>query len=112
MRKLQRILVRRQGNRTANAAAGLSAPKAATPKRNRQWVKNQERNQIIRNLLSRDEDRRRVCLALDERTIEVLPILKQNGVHSWAEGWEDPELRSNIQQLFSKLLRSAEPVKS
>lgn len=53
-----------------------------------------------------------MCEALDENTIDVLEIMKQCGVPSWVKAWEDPELRSNIQQLFSKLRRQAKTVKS
>ena len=112
LRRLLQIVALRLGNRSAKATTAPSEPKTVTPTNKREWVKNEDRNRIICNLLARGEERRIVCEALDARTIGTLPIMKQHNVHSWVEAWESPELRPAVQRLFSKQLSSRKAVKS
>ena len=80
--------------------------------RTREWTEKRERNQIIRNLRARGEMGRKICEALDERTIDVLESLREHGAVRWVDGWDNPRLRRNIQQLFSKVAPLSKAVKS
>ena len=104
LRRLLQIVALRLGNRSAKATTAPSEPKTVTPTNKREWVKNEDRNRIICNLLARGEERRSVCEALDARTIGALPIMKQSNVHSWVEAWDNRRLRRSVQQLFAKQL--------
>lgn len=66
------------------------------------WSRNQRRNEIIHACQQRGEVGVTICDALDRQAIPVLAVLSRNGVTRWTDGWSDPELRRNIQQLFSK----------
>ncbi len=111
VRALQRILAQRCDVRPAKAPEASPEPKTPTPRRKREWVKNEKRNRIIHNLLTDGEGGQRICETLDQRTIEVLPIMKRCKVYSWVEAWKNRELRSKIQQLLSKQRRSLKLVK-
>ncbi len=78
----------------------------------REWVKTQDRNRIIRNLLLRGESRERICEELHRQSIPTLPSMQKHGVHSWVQGWGNPELRKAIQRMISKQARFAHLVKS
>ena len=108
---LEEHLRRRSTERSSREGPAL--PQASPPAvpRTREWPTNRERNQIIRNLRARGKNDRKICEALDERTIEVLPMLRKHGVVRWLDGWDNPRLRRNIQQLFAKVAPLAKPVK-
>ena len=86
------------------------APSTRQP--GREWVKTQDRNRIIRNLLERGESRERICEELDRQSIPTLPSMQERGVHNWVQGWGDPEFRKAIQRMISKVARAANLVKS
>jgi len=88
---------RKEHSSTSSAASG--------------WNKNRERDQIIRNCLSRGMERSEICLELDKRTIPTLPSLQAMGFHKWADAWKDPKGRKRIQSLFSKKSPGKKPVK-
>lgn len=83
--------------------AALEAPQEAP--QDRGWSKNQRRNEIIQACQERRESGIRICDALDRQAIPVLPVMSENDVTCWKDGWSNPELQRNIQQLFSKRKR-------
>lgn len=86
------------------------APSTRQP--GREWVKTQDRNRIIRNLLLRGESRERVCEELDRQSIPTtLPSMQKRGVHNWVQGWKDSECRKAIQRMISKVAHAANLVK-
>ena len=78
----------------------------------RHWAKNAERDQVIRNCLMRKMERRAICEELDRRTIPLLSNLQEKGFVKWVDAWDDPDSRSMVQQLFSKLVARQKPVKT
>ena len=75
------------------------------------WTKNQERDQIILNCVSRGMAPDKICDELDKLTIPTLLALQTKGIHRWKNGWVYPKTRNAIQQLFSKLHDRKKPVK-
>jgi len=69
------------------------------------WTKNQERDRVIRNCVSRGLAPERICEELDKRTIATLPALQVKSIHRWADGWKDGKARNAIQLVFSKVLK-------
>ena len=112
LRALQRIVAQRHSIRPVKGSEAPSEPKTAASAKKWEWAKNAERDRIIRNLLARGESRLRVCEALDEHTINPLPIMKRYGALSWVAAWKDPELHPHLQQLLSKRRPVPKPVKS
>ena len=99
---LEAYLRRRSVDRSSKQGPALPHTPSTSVPRTREWPQNEERNQIIRNLRARGETGRKICEALDKRTIEVLPSLQKRSVFRRVDGWDNPRLRRNIQQLFSK----------
>lgn len=79
-------------------------PRHKEPER-RGWSRNQRRNEIIQACQQRGESGIQICDALDRQAIPVLAVLNKHHVTRWSDGWSDPELQRNIQQLFSKRKR-------
>jgi hypothetical protein len=75
------------------------------------WTKNEERDQIIVNLLNRGVEPASICEELDLIAMQKLPSMKAKGVHRWKEGWANPQTRNAIQQLFSKVRKRKTVVK-
>ena len=99
---LEGHLRRRSADRSSKKGPALPHTPSTSVPRTREWPQNEERNQIIRNLRARGETGRKICEALDEQTIEVLPSLRKHGVFRWVAGWDSPRLRRSIQSSFSK----------
>jgi hypothetical protein len=82
------------------------------PKLKRSWTKNEERDRIIGNCLSRGMSHGQICEELDRRTIATLESLHKAGVFKWIYAWAHSEHRKRVQQLFSKLASPQKLVKS
>jgi hypothetical protein len=79
----------------------------------REWGKNKERNEIIRNCLGRGADRRAIREKLDHRTVkDVLPIMRKCGIYKWLTAWEDLRCYNAIQQMITKVAGPQKAVKS
>jgi hypothetical protein len=61
-----------------------------------------ERDGIIRMYLGMGLPPQEICQKLDRFSIAVTRAIQKRGLTSWSDGWEDPEVRRNIQTLFSK----------
>jgi hypothetical protein len=109
---LEGILARRKRNRAPAKDVVPQPNSQRLPAARREWNANRERNRIIRNLLTRGADRPEICQELDRQTIPLLPILRKNHIRTWVDGWNDETFRQNIQQLFTKVGRAQDPVKS
>jgi len=81
------------------------------PAKSREWAKNKDRNRVIRNCLKRGKDSEEICRKLDKRTIDPLPIMVRNGIRNFVAALADPSTRNAIQQMISKVGKSAKPVK-
>jgi hypothetical protein len=92
--------LRRRRGIVASQEPTTGLPAGVRPRR--EWGRTKDRNKIIRQLLGEGRGGREICVALDEGEEEVLSIMKKRGIHSWLQGWDDPDLQRNIQQLFSK----------
>ena len=77
----------------------------------REWHRNRERNQIIRNLHARRVAPEEICAELDRRTIPTLPAMQAAGVSRWVDAWNDPHFRNQSQQLFRKVANPRKAVK-
>jgi hypothetical protein len=77
----------------------------------RDWHRNRERNQIIRNLHARGDAPAEICAELDRRTVPTLPAMQQAGVSRWVDAWNAPHFRNPIQQLFWKVEHPRKTVK-
>jgi hypothetical protein len=78
----------------------------------REWHRNRERNQIIRNLHARGVAPEEICAELDRRTIPTLPAMQKAGVSRWVDAWNDPHFRNGIQQVIWKVVHPRKAVKS
>ena len=108
---LEGHLRQRSADRSSKKGPALPQASLTSTRRTREWAKNEERNQTIRNRQERGDGGRKICEALDELTIEVLESLRERSVFRWVEGWDNPRLRRSIQQLFWKEARLSKPVK-
>jgi hypothetical protein len=81
-------------------------------KASRRQPRHRERDEIIASCLARGMERREVCRTLDQKGIPTTAGMEKQHVHSWLTAWEDPELRNNVQQVFSKVTRRKGAVKS
>jgi hypothetical protein len=92
--------LRRKRGIVASQEPTTGVPTGVRPRR--EWGRTRDRNQIIRQLLAEGKEGLEICATLDSRGVAVLPIMKRRSIHSWLKGWDDQNLRRNIQQLFSK----------
>jgi len=82
------------------------------PAKSREWAKNKRRNRVIRDGLIGGKDSEEICRELDKRAIHPLPIMERYGIPTFVAALEDPRTRNAIQQMISKVGKSAKPVKS
>lgn len=77
----------------------------------RRRARHRERDEMIASCLARGMERRDVCSTLDQKGIATTAGMQKHQVHSWVIAWDDPELRNNVQQIFSKVIRKKNIVK-
>lgn len=99
---LEAILGRLRRQRGRVGSGELAGGDLASIRPVRDRKRSRERNQVIRRMLKDGKDGLEICVELDRRGIELLPILRQHGILSWVAGWNDDRAHNNIQQLFSK----------
>jgi hypothetical protein len=78
----------------------------------REWPRNRERNQIIRNLKARGATLEDICEELDRRTIPTLPAMQAAGVSHWVDAGKDPHFRKHVQPVIWKAVNGPKAVKS
>ncbi|MDP2997098.1 MAG: hypothetical protein Q8N47_06390 [Bryobacterales bacterium] len=78
----------------------------------REWPRNRERNQIIRNLRARGAALEDICAELDRRTIPTLPAMQAAGVSHWVDAGNDPHFRRHVQQVIWKAVNRPKAVKA
>ena len=78
----------------------------------REWHRNRERNQTIRNVHARGDAPEEICAELDRRTIPTLPAMQKAGVSRWVDAGNDPHFRKHVQQAFWKVVNRPKAVKA
>lgn len=84
---LKRALAEQQGGQKVSSGR----PSRLTP-----------RDEIVLSCLERGEERRSICETLDRKGVPTTLQMRSHDYKLWADAWDDPDFRNNVQQMISK----------